>query len=157
MRKVASVPLFLVLILNFGCVRTVVLEGTAMSPSFNEGERYLIRTDVNAFKRGDVISFLYPNNQKQSYFKRIIGLPNETIEIKNGVVFVDEKPLDEPYVDATMNEGMTNMPPRKIESDAYFVIGDNRDNSSDSRIWGTVHKDLVQGLIWFQYADGGKK
>jgi signal peptidase I len=143
--------------LNISCVKPIVLEGSSMAPAYNEGDRIMIRTDVGDPKRGDVIWHLYPNNIKQTYIKRIIGLPNETIEIKNGVVFIDEKPLDEPYLDATTNQSKQTIPLRKIEPNAYFVIGDNRDNSSDSRIWGTVQKELVKGVVWFKYADGSKK
>jgi signal peptidase I len=141
---------------NFGCVRPVVMAGTSMLPSYNEGDRIMLNTSFGELKRGDVVSHLYPKNLQQGYMKRIIGLPNETVEIKNGIVFVEGNQLDEPYIDTKLNQGMTNLPTVKIDSDSYFVMGDNRDNSSDSRIWGTVKKDLIKGVVWFKYADGSK-
>jgi signal peptidase I len=130
------------------------MQGTSMLPSYKDGDRIMLYTSVGELKRGDVVSHLYPKNLQQWFMKRIIGLPNETVEIKNGVVFVEGNQLDEPYIDSAMNQGKMNMSPQKIEPNAYFVIGDNRDNSSDSRVWGTVQKELVKGVVWFKYAEG---
>lgn len=157
MRKLFLTALVFFLIFNLGCVKPVVVNGTAMLPAYSEGDRVMLDTNFGELKRGDVISFLYPINQQQWFIKRIIGLPNETIEIKDGVVFVEGRQLDEPYLAPAMNQGKSILPLVKVNNDNYFVLGDNRDNSSDSRLWGTVPKELVKGVVWFKYANGDKK
>lgn len=137
--------------LSFSCARTVRVEGMAMLPTIKDGERLIINTSHYELKRGDIVLHLYPKDQTKSFIKRIIGLPNETIEIKAGKVFIDGKELEENYLDQTYNQSQTNLTARKIETDSYFVMGDNRDNSSDSRVWGTLKKELVQGTVWDSY------
>lgn len=149
---------FLIIILiisaasNLACVKPVKIEGSAMLPNYKNGERYLIETSIETIKRGDVITFLYPKDQTKWYIKRVIGLPNETIEIKNGKVLINGNELNEPYLDQNYNQMMPNFALVKIPADHYFAMGDNRDNSADSRIWGTVSKDLIQGKLWYKYS-----
>lgn len=105
-------------------------------------------------ERGDVVVFKYPPNEEQGlkevdYVKRLIGLPGETLEIKNNTVFIDGTPLKETY----LNEG-TNMPdygPITIPEGEYFMMGDNRNNSSDSRAWGFVPEEYLIGKAQFIY------
>jgi len=144
----------LISIISFGCSKSYVpmkIEGTAMFPNFKDGERIFVEENVTEMKRGDVIFFKYPKDTTRLYFKRVIGLPNETVSIINGKVSVEGKELDEPYVDQTYNQSKNNSPPIKIPDRSYFVLGDNRDNSSDSRSWGTVKEELIIGRHYLTY------
>ena len=122
-----------------------------MKPSFNDGDRILIDQNWNELKRGEVITFLYPKDRTKWYVKRIIGLPGEIIEIREGKVYINGEVLDEPYIDQSYNQAKANSPPRKVPEYQYFVMGDNRDNSSDSRYWGTVDKELIKGKYYMTY------
>ena len=122
-----------------------------MKPGFNSGDRIFIDKDVGALQRGEVITFLYPKDTSKWYIERIVGLPGETIEIKSGKVYVNGQILDEPYVDQTYNQMNSSFPPKTIPENHYFVLGDNRDNSSDSRSWGTVDKSLITGKYYMTY------
>jgi signal peptidase I len=140
-------------VLFSGCSpQPIVVEGTAMMPAFNNGDRLLMDKNIGELTRGEVIIFLYPKDRTKSYIKRIIGLPGETIELREGKVYINGQILDEPYVDETFNQMKMNTPPRKIPEYNYFVMGDNRDNSSDSRYWGTVDKQLITGKYYMTYA-----
>ena len=130
----------------------IAVEGAAMKPAFNNGDKIFIDKNWSELKRGDVITFLYPKDRSKWYFKRIIGLPEEVVEIRQGKVYIDGQILDEPYVDDSYNQAKANFPPRKVPEYQYFVMGDNRDNSSDSRYWGTVDKDLIQGKYYMTYS-----
>lgn len=127
-----------------------IVNGSSMLPSFEDGD-YLIIDKVsyrlNDPERQDVVIFRFPNDQKKFFIKRIIGLPNETIEIQGSVVTVtdpesgEKLQLQEPYVKHTAD----NIVHLELGSDEYFVMGDNRGASSDSRYWGAVKKDLIAG------------
>ncbi len=130
----------------------VVVEGTAMLPAFKNGDRILIDKNLGELKRGDVISFLYPKDRSKWYIKRVVGLPGEVVEIRAGKVYINGQVLDEPYVDESYNQSKASFPPRQVPEYQYFVMGDNRDNSSDSRYWGTVDKELIKGKYYMTYA-----
>jgi len=127
------------------------IEGTAMLPSFKDGDRVLIEKSISEIKRGDVIFFQYPKDTTKLFFKRVVGLPNETVSILKGKVFINDKELEESYLDQIYNQSKTNLPPIKVPDQSYFVLGDNRDNSSDSRYWGTVKKELIVGRHYLSY------
>jgi signal peptidase I len=137
--------------LNLNCFKLVRVDGIAMKPALNDGDRLILNTNVEELKRGEIISFLYPKDNSKFFIKRIVGLPNETLEIREGKVFIDGNVLDEPYILEEFNQSKSNFPPRKIKNNNFFVIGDNRDNSSDSRYWGTVSKDLIIGTYTMKY------
>lgn len=153
MKKYLSTLGFVLIVYCFtACsLQPVRVEGTAMKPAFNNGDKILIDKSWSDLNRGDVISFLYPRDRTKWYIKRIIGLPGETIEIREGKVFINGQVLDEPYIDESDNQVKANSPPRKVPEYQYFVMGDNRDNSSDSRHWGTVDKELIQGKYYMTY------
>ncbi len=127
-----------------------IVSGSSMVPTFHNGE-YLIIDELSYYLgdpvRGDVSIFHYPNNKKIYFIKRIIGLPGETVTIKNGKVTIinEENPngftLDEPYIKETFNTTSTY----KLQQDEYFVMGDNRNFSSDSRVWGVLPRKLLVG------------
>lgn len=141
-------------IISFGCSNAYTpmkIEGKAMLPSFEDGDRVLVEKNVSEIKRGDVIFFHYPKDTTRLYFKRVVGLPNETVSILKGRVSIDDKELEEPYLDQTYNQAESNLPPIKVSEQNYFVLGDNRDNSSDSRYWGTVKAELIVGRYYWTY------
>ncbi|RMG47545.1 MAG: signal peptidase I [Acidobacteria bacterium] len=107
-------------------------------------------------RRQDVIVFRYPEDPDVDFVKRVIALPGETIRIDAGRVYVDGEPLDEPYVRRTVSLDRTYFGPYKVPKDAYFVMGDNRTNSRDSRVWGPVPRAMVKGrafFVWFSYKE----
>ena len=137
-------------------LQPVAVEGTEMKTAFNDGDKILVDAKLDGLKRGDVIIFLYPKDRSKSYFKRIIGLPGEVVEIQAGKTFINGQVLDEPYVDETYNQTKSHFSPRKVPEYQYFVMGDNRDNSSDSRYWGTVDKELITGKYYMTYSKAEK-
>jgi signal peptidase I len=122
----------------------IVFQGTSMLPSIADGEKIRVeRFNPNSnfmVNRGDVVAFLYPKDTSKFYIKRVIGLPGETIEIREGKVIIDGKDLSEAYVESKRNLSRVSNAPTKVGDDSYYVLGDNRDTSSDSRIWGLVPK-----------------
>ena len=128
-------------------------------------ERVLL--PIGTIRRGNVIVFKYPEEPERDFIKRVIGLPGETVEVRDKKVYINGQPLDEPYVhflqptsaDSAFHEvtsfdvreryGPVTVPPNQ-----YFVMGDNRDNSQDSRYWGFMSRDLVKGkalVIYWSY------
>ena len=141
-------------------VQPVVVEGTSMLPQLHDGERLLVNKLVyykfksiswGHLSRGDIVVFWFPNDPDKSYVKRIIGLPGETVEMRNGKVLVDGQVLNEDYLVAEYNHQIPNTPPKKVDAHYYFVMGDNRDNSSDSRAWGLVPEKYIYGKAFFRY------
>jgi signal peptidase I len=132
--------------------KPVRVEGTAMLPTFRDGDRILTDENFGELKRGDFITFLYPKNTSKWYFKRIIGLPGETVEIRSGKVYINGQVFEEPYIDESYNRTKDSFPPKTVPENSYFVLGDNRDNSSDSRYWGAVPRDLIKGKYYMTYA-----
>jgi signal peptidase I len=158
-RDVIFVLAVFMLLLVF-VAQPVVVEGTSMLPTLHEGERLvvnkLIYYKIKSFswghlERGDVVVFWYPKDPDKSYVKRIIGLPGDTVEIKNGVVYVNGEVMNELYLDANYNQASGNLERKKVEDHYYFVMGDNRDNSSDSRLWGLVPEKYIYGKVFFRY------
>lgn len=131
---------------------TLVFHGTSMETSIHDGDRLTVerfdRGSKFEVKRGDVIAFLYPDDPSKFYIKRLIGLPNETIEIREGTVFVNGNKLEESYVEARRNLSRMSFPPILVKEHYYYVLGDNRDVSSDSRSWGLVpEKNIFAKVI----------
>ncbi|HXL81077.1 MAG TPA: signal peptidase I [Pyrinomonadaceae bacterium] len=126
---------------------TIVFEGTSMLPTIKNGDKVqTIRLNAESrakLVRGEIIAFRYPKDPSKGYVKRLIGLPGDTIEIRKDEVWVNGIRLLEPYVEPKFNMSQRSLPPVSIPQQAYYVLGDNRDNSSDSRIWGWVPAELV--------------
>ena len=99
-------------------------------------------------KREDIVVFNFPNDPNRDFVKRIIGLPGEMVSIKNGEVFIDGLGLDEPYISAKDSDYMK---PILVPQNSYFVLGDNRHASSDSRHWGSVSIDQIVGKVVMRY------
>ena len=124
-----------------------------MAPALNDGDRILIERDPETLERGDIVVFLYPHDPVKSYIKRIVGLPSETVEVREGKVFVNGQLLPEPYVDPKLDESRRDVPEHRLDADSYYVVGDNRDNSADSRIWGPLHRKFIYGKYLRKYLD----
>ena len=101
--------------------------------------------------RGDIIVFWPPHDPSKSYIKRIIGLPGETVEVREGRIRINGRELDEPYLDPQLNLSHMNQQAVVVKEHYYFVMGDNRDNSSDSRFWGLVPEKYIYGKALFRY------
>jgi len=109
-------------------------------------------------RRGDIVVFKFPEEPEKDYIKRVIGLPGETIEVRDRQVYIDGRPLDESYKvhrnPRGLNIDQDNYPATRIPDESYFCMGDNRDNSRDSRSWGFVPRSYVKGrafMIWWSY------
>ncbi len=131
----------------------VRVEGTSMQPGLRDQDRLFIDKFFFRFEkisRGDVIVFHYPRDPEKSYIKRVIALPGDSIFIDHGRVWVNGEPLDEPYVPRRYLD-TRSMPEILIPSGDYFVMGDHRSISSDSRDFGPVDRDLIYGKATFIY------
>ena len=131
----------------------VKVEGTSMAPLLSDQERIFINKFVYRFEpiqRGDVVVFWYPLDRSKSFIKRVIGLPGETVEIRRGVVYVDDKVVPEPYV-PPMYEDLSDFGPVRVPKDSYFVMGDHRISSNDSRVFGSVANRYIYGRAVFAY------
>ena len=126
------------------------IDGSSMEPNLHHGE-FVIVSKINyrfgEVERGDVVVFDFPRNITQEYIKRVIGLPGEHISVTDGEVYVNGSRLDEPYLEfEPYYEGEWDVP-----ESTYFVLGDNRNNSSDSHSWGTVPVENLVGEAMFVY------
>lgn len=154
-RDILFAILFAVLLMVF-IVQPVKVEGSSMLPRLHDGERVfvnkLIYYGVPKLERGDIVVFWYPNDPSDSYIKRVIGMPGETIEIRAGTIFVNGARLEEPYLDSERNRRRDiNLYPTVVKPHYYFVMGDNRDRSSDSREWGLVPEKYIYGKAMFRF------
>ena len=131
----------------------VEVEGTSMLPLLKNHERIVVNKivyHVESIHRGDVIVFHYPLDPAESFIKRVIGLPGDWVSIKDGQVYVNGKSLSEPYVlPAYLDD--ESYPPVHVARNTYYVLGDHRDFSNDSREWGTVARKYVYGKAVFAY------
>ncbi|HEY8716467.1 MAG TPA: signal peptidase I [Candidatus Acidoferrum sp.] len=131
----------------------VKVEGTSMAPLLSDQERIFINKFVYRFEaihRGDVVVFWYPLDRSKSFIKRVIALPGETVSIRQGVVTVDGKVVPEPYVPAQY-EDASDYGPVRVPKDSYFVMGDHRISSNDSRVFGPVASRFIYGRAVFAY------
>jgi signal peptidase I len=131
----------------------VQVEGTSMMPELYNHERIFINKFVYRFEvihRFDIIVFHYPLDPSKSYIKRVVGLPGEWVSIHNGVVYIDAKPLKEPFIPPSYLDH-DNYPSSFVPKANYFVLGDHRDDSNDSRVWGTVPRRYIYGKAVFVY------
>ena len=127
----------------------------SMIPIVQPGDRLIINRLSYLFedpKRGDIVMFAYPDNEKKNYLKRIIGLPGEKLEIREGLIYINDRktPLSENYLN---DEPNGDFGPYNIPEGCYFMLGDNRDNSLDAREWKNkyVKKEKIVGKAWLKY------
>jgi signal peptidase I len=131
----------------------VQVEGNSMMPRLVNQERIFINKfiyRVEPIRRGDIVVFRCPVDPSKSYIKRVVGLPGEWVEIKEGRVQINGQRLDEPYL-SPADVDQQSYPPVRVEPDHYYVLGDRRGFSNDSRVWGTVERRLIYGKAVFVY------
>ena len=177
------VAVILALFIRTFVVQAFKIPTGSMEPNLLVGDHLLVNKFVFAptatpiegavlpmrpIRRGDVIVFKFPEEPERDFIKRVIGLPGETIEMRHKKIFVNGQPIDEPYVhfltppstdfqEVTSLDKRETFAPVVVPDDRYFVMGDNRDNSQDSRYWGFLPRDYVKGralLIYWSYESG---
>jgi signal peptidase I len=154
LRDLAFSVLIAVVLIVF-IYQPVKVEGTSMMPALADQERIFINKFTYRFRianiqRGDMVVFWFPGDITKSYIKRVIGLPGDTVEIDHGTVLVNGRPLVEDYIPEDYRDSQS-LPLERIEADRYFVLGDHRSSSSDSRSWGTVPRTYIYGKAVFVY------
>lgn len=148
-----SVVMALIVILFL--YQPVKVEGTSMMPSLIDQERIFInkfvyRLGLGEVERGDTVVFWYPGDPSKSYIKRVIGLPGDHVQIVEGMVFVNGQPLEENYVPDEYRDPGT-YPGVTVPPGRYYVLGDHRSSSNDSRSWGPVPREAIYGKAVFVY------
>lgn len=152
--KIVLISLAIIIPVRYYLIQPFIVRGSSMEPSFYDGE-YLIIDEISYRfdepERGDVIVFKYPKDNSQYYIKRIIGLPSETVEIEDGEIMIynnkypEGDELEEEYLVGIETPGDLKV---SISEDNYFVLGDNRRASSDSRVWGLLPENNIIGKVW---------
>jgi signal peptidase I len=154
--KVVAISLAIIIPVRYFLIQPFYVKGASMEPSFYDKE-YLIIDEIsyrfNTPERGDIIVFRYPRNPEEYFIKRIIGLPGEKVEIQDGSVYVYNKEnplglkLEEPYLAADQKTYSLSEEPIALSDSEYYVLGDNRNASKDSRSFGPVDKKLITGRV----------
>lgn len=144
--KWATLVLIVGLITHYYIISVLIVRGKSMEPNYVDGNVLLINKWAYLFnqpKHGDVVGMYYPGETQRRFIKRIIGLPGDRVAIRNGFTYVNETLIEEPYLG---DEVRTNPESDLVlGANEYFVMGDNRDNSSDSRAWGVVPEQFLVG------------
>jgi signal peptidase I len=129
------------------------VQGTSMEPLLLDGERIVVNKFIyrfQAIERGDVVVFWYPRDPSVSFIKRVVGLPGDLIEIRSGQVFVNGLAAPERYLPASFRDA-DSYPPTEVRKGYYFVLGDHRRSSNDSRSWGEVPEKYIYGRAVFRF------
>lgn len=156
----ASILLAIIIIRSF-IVTPIRVNGDSMDPTLKDGEIMILNKigyNINGLKRFDIVVVEY-NGDK--LIKRVVGFPGETLKYENNILYINGQEIDEPYLkEDTEDFNITSLDYDKIPSDCYFVLGDNRDNSKDSRIIGCISEKQIQGktsLVIFPFNNAGHK
>ncbi len=155
MAKVAIISLVIILPIRYFLIQPFYVKGASMEPNFYDHE-YLIIDEISyrfgVPGRGDIVVFKYPKDPDQYFIKRVIGLPGETVEVKNDQVLIDGQPLAENYLSEGVSTRVSVGGYEKVtlEDDEYFLLGDNREQSLDSRVFGPVKADFIIGRTWLR-------
>ncbi len=155
--KIIAVSLAIIVPIRYYLIQPFFVKGASMEPTF-ENNDYILIDEIsyrfNEPQRGEVIVFRSPENNSQFFIKRIAGLPGETVQIADGkvIIFNEQNPdgliLEEPYLDPQQRTSGSLI--EKLDNDEYFVLGDNRMQSSDSRKWGALNRSLITGKALFR-------
>lgn len=153
--RFALIAIAIVIPVRIFIAQPFVVSGSSMIPTFEDGQ-YLIVDEIsyrlNDPKRDDVVVFRYPNDKTKFFIKRIIGLPNETVDIKDSTVTITNKEHPEGLVldQSYLKNISSDQKHFELKDDEYYVMGDNRPASSDSRYWGAVSRDLLIGKVFLR-------
>ena len=150
-----GISVLLAVVLIVFIYQPVKVEGTSMMPALTDQERIFInkftyRFGIDDIQRGDMVVFWFPMDRTKSYIKRVIGLPGDTVEIRDGSVWVNDQLLSEEYVPEEYRDHQS-LAPVRVPEDQYYVLGDHRTSSNDSRAWGTVDRQFIYGKAVFVY------
>jgi len=129
------------------------VQGTSMLPLLRDGERIIVNKFIYRFhpiERGDVVVFWYPRDPAVSFIKRVVGLPGDTVEIRGGALYVNGQAVREDYLAPRFRDHDT-YPPTEVRRGFYFVLGDHRNSSNDSRSWGEVPEKYIYGRAVFRF------
>lgn len=151
-RDLAATAALAHLVLTF-FIQPVRVEGTSMQPSLMDQERVFVsKVSYQLFpvKRGDVVVFQSPENPDKALIKRVIGVPGDRVRIEDGAVYVNGRKAEEPYLRPESRD-FSNFGPVQVPDKSYFVLGDHRSVSSDSRYWGFVKEGCVLGRAVLKY------
>ena len=149
--KTALIVFLLAIFFRFYIFQPFIVVGQSMEPNFHDKQYLVVDKVTTRFrepKRGEIVIFHPPQNPSESYIKRVIGLPGETVEVKEGKVYVNDKVIQESYILHDPSISMKNNYPKvTLGADEYYVFGDNREHSSDSREIGPIPKANLQGRV----------
>jgi signal peptidase I len=132
------------------------IKGCSMVPTFSNGERVVVLKLFYEIMRGDIVIFSSTEDPTKDLIKRVIGLPGERVRISKGRVYVNEEPLDEDYLDDARRSHYEETPERRLGPDEYYVLGDNRDDSQDSRRFGPIGGSRIKGKVivrWWPFRE----
>ncbi|MBI2568597.1 MAG: signal peptidase I [Candidatus Schekmanbacteria bacterium] len=152
LREVAATCMAVLLFITF-VAQPYRVDGASMLPTLEDHEMLLVNKLLYRFEdisRGDIVVFASPGNPEKMFIKRIIAVPGDVVALDHGTVILNGAALPEPYLEATMR-GADTVPPRLIPDDYYYVLGDHRTRSSDSRAWGLVPVDFIKGKAFLKY------
>jgi signal peptidase I len=131
----------------------VKVEGTSMQPELLDQERIFVNKFVYHFEeihRGDIVVFWYPKDPSKSFIKRVVGVPGDLVAIRDGHVYINGELLQERYVPRGYQD-FDSYPPTRVKDGHYYVLGDHRNASNDSRSWGLVPRRFIYGKAVFRY------
>jgi signal peptidase I len=151
-RHLGYAGLFFYFLTAFG-FQSFQIEGVSMLPLLHDGERIFVNRYIYRFRlvqRGDVVVFWYPPDPSKTLVKRVLGIPGDMISIREGRLFLNRGALEEPYVPEALRDTY-NLPTVTVPSGYYFVLGDDRKNSDDSRRWGLVPQRYILGRVVLRF------
>ena len=129
------------------------VQGTSMQPLLSDGERIIVNKFIYRFwpiERGDVVVFWYPRDPSVSFIKRVVALPGDTVELRRGTLYVNGRRVEERYLAPGFRDDDSQQPV-EVEKGHYFVLGDHRNSSNDSRNWGDVPEKYIYGKAFFRF------
>lgn len=140
------IAVVLAVVIRYFIFQPFYIPSGSMEPTLMPGDKIIVNKFLYRFqppKRGDVFVFKYPKDPTRDFIKRVIGLPGDTIEVRDSVLFINGKQQAEPWLPPALLFG--SYPPTKVPPGSYFAMGDNRNNSEDSRVWGFVPEENIRG------------